>query len=345
MELSRRNRCLESRRRVAIARRRRPPRCGWPVRCVLNWAPSTGRYTGWPANWATASSRSGPWCAKPTSTTDIGPGYRLLSQPGSKNLSGKSENLSAPTKFSSELPVFSGGARPPTQEIVAFIDAQRGEFGVEPVCTVLRSAGVSVAPSTYSDAKNRPTWARARDAELRPALVQLWEDNYRVYGARKLWKAARRAGHDVGRDQVARHMRAAGIVGVRRGKRVRTTKPDLTAGRHPDLVQRKFTADAPNRLWVSDLTFVPTWAGVAYVCFIVDAYSRTIVGWRVASHMRTTMVLDAIEMCAPTSCGDRRRRATATTRARRRTGRRSSAAPSLTTWPGATKTRRLRHCP
>jgi putative transposase len=91
-------------------------------------------------------------------------------------------------------------------------------------------------------------------------------------------------------------MRAAGIVGVRRGKRVRTTKPDLTAGRHPDLVQRKFTTDAPNRLWVSDLTFVPTWAGVAYVCFIVDAYSRTIVGWRVASHMRTTMVLDAIEM-------------------------------------------------
>jgi putative transposase len=156
---------------------------------------------------------------------------------------------------------------------------------------------VSVAPSTYYDAKNRPTSARARrDAELRPALVQLWEDNYRVYGARKLWKAARRAGHDVGRDQVARHMRAAGIVGVRRGKRVRTTKPDLTAGRHPDLVQRKFTAEAPNRLWVSDLTFVPTWAGVAYVCFIVDAYSRMIVGWRVASHMRTTMVLDAIEM-------------------------------------------------
>lgn len=154
-----------------------------------------------------------------------------------------------------------------------------------------------MAPSTYYDAKNRPTSARARrDAELRPALVQLWEDNYRVYGARKLWKAARRAGHDVGRDQVARHMRAAGIVGVRRGKRVRTTKPDLTAGRHPDLVQRKFTAEAPNRLWVSDLTFVPTWAGVAYVCFIVDAYSRMIVGWRVASHMRTTMVLDAIEM-------------------------------------------------
>lgn len=166
-----------------------------------------------------------------------------------------------------------------------------------PICTVLRSAGLQVAPSTYYDAKTRPLSARAqRDAVLGPALRQLWEDNYCVYGARKLWKTARRAGHDVGRDQVARLMRAAGIQGVRRGKRVRTTKPDPAAARHPDLVKRKFTATAPNQLWVTDLTFVPTWAGVAYVCFIVDAYSRMIVGWRVASHMRTTMVLDAIEM-------------------------------------------------
>ena len=154
-----------------------------------------------------------------------------------------------------------------------------------------------MAPSTYYDAKTRAPSARAqRDAELGPALVTLWEDNYKVYGARKLWKAAGRAGHDVGRDQVARLMRAAGIEGARRGKRVKTTRADLTADRHPDLVNRKFTADRPNQLWVTDLTFVPTWAGVAYVCFIVDAFSRMIVGWRVASHMRTTMVLDAIEM-------------------------------------------------
>jgi transposase-like protein len=190
-----------------------------------------------------------------------------------------------------------GGARPPTEEIVDFIDAHRDEFGVEPIITVLRTAGVSMAPSTYYDTKSRPPSARAgRDAVLAPVLRALWEDNYRVYGARKLWKAARRAGHDVGRDQVARHMRAAGLIGARRGRRVKTTKPDLKAGRHPDLVGRKFTAAAPNQLWVTDLTFVPTWAGVAYVCFIVDAHSRTIVGWRVASHMRTTMVLDAIEM-------------------------------------------------
>jgi putative transposase len=170
-------------------------------------------------------------------------------------------------------------------------------LGVEPICTVLRSAGLPMAPSTYYDTKTRAPSARAcRDAVIGPALRQLWEDNYRVYGARKLWKAARRAGHDVGRDQVTRHMRAAGIAGVRRGKRVRTTKPDPAAGRHPDLVKRKFRANAANQLWVTDLTFVPTWAGVAYVCFIVDAYSRMIVGWRVASHMRTTMVLDALEM-------------------------------------------------
>ncbi|MGH3960072.1 IS3 family transposase [Mycobacterium sp.] len=190
-----------------------------------------------------------------------------------------------------------GGARPPTQEIVDFIDANREEFGVEPICTVLRSAGVSVAPSTYYAAKKHEPSARARrDAVMAPALVKLWEDNYRVYGARKLWKAARRAGHDIGRDQVARLMRAEGIHGVRRGKKVRTTRPEEGAERHPDLVKRNFTAEAPNQLWVTDLTFVATWAGVAYVCFIIDAFSRMIVGWRVASHMRTTMVIDAIEM-------------------------------------------------
>ncbi|MCP2622101.1 IS3 family transposase [Mycolicibacterium smegmatis] len=190
-----------------------------------------------------------------------------------------------------------GGVRPPTQEIVEFIDANREEFGVEPICTVLRSAGLQVALSTYYDTKARVPSARAlRDAVLGPALCQLWKDNYCVYGARKLWKTARREGHDVGRDQVARLMRAAGIEGVRRGKRVRTTKPDPAAARHPDLVKRNFTATAPNQLWVTDLTFVPTWAGVAYVCFIIDAYSRMIVGWRVASHMRTSMVLDALEM-------------------------------------------------
>ena len=156
---------------------------------------------------------------------------------------------------------------------------------------------LQVAPSSYYEINSRQPSARAqRDEVVGPVVQQLWEDNYRVYGARKIWKAARRAGHDVGRDQVARLMRAAGIEGVRRTKRMRTTKPDPDMPRHPDLVGRNFTATAPNQLWVTDLTYMPTWAGVAYVCFIIDAYSRMIVGWRVASHMRTTMVLEAIEM-------------------------------------------------
>jgi len=154
-----------------------------------------------------------------------------------------------------------------------------------------------VAPSTYYAVKARKPSARAtRDAILGPRLRALWEENYRVYGARKLWKCARRAGLDIGRDQVARLMRAAAMEGARRTKRVRTTRSDPLAARHPDLVRRDFTATAPNQLWVTDLTYVPTWAGVAYVCFILDAYSRMIVGWRVAPHMRTEMVLDAIEM-------------------------------------------------
>ena len=176
--------------------------------------------------------------------------------------------------------------------IVNYIDAHRDRFGVEPICTVLQ-----VAPSTYYAVKSRQPSARAvRDATMIPILVALWAANYRVYGAHKLWKAARRAGHGIGRDQVARLMRAAGIEGVHRLKRVRTTRADDTAARHPDLVRRDFTAAAPNELWVTDITYVATWAGVAYVCFIVDAFSRMIVGWQLATHMRTELVMDALEM-------------------------------------------------
>jgi putative transposase len=175
---------------------------------------------------------------------------------------------------------------------VGFIDEHRGEFGVEPICDTLQ-----VAPSTYYAAKKRPPSARQlRDQMLIPILVALWVANRKVYGAHKLWKAARRAGHDIGRDQVGRLMKTAGIEGVTRTKRVRTTRPDPAADRHPDLVDRHFCAEVPNRLWTVDLTYVATWAGMAYVCFITDAFSRRIVGWRVASHMRASMVLDALEM-------------------------------------------------
>jgi len=176
--------------------------------------------------------------------------------------------------------------------MVDYIDAYKDQFGIEPICSVLQ-----FAPSTYYAFKARlPSTRSLKDAVLLPLLLTLWVANYRVYGARKMWKAMRRSGEDVGRDQVARLMRQAGIHGVNRSKKVRTTLPDEDATRHPDLVDRKFVAEAPNELWVTDLTYVPTWSGVAYVCFIVDAYSRMIVGWRCAANMRTTMVLDALEM-------------------------------------------------
>jgi putative transposase len=133
--------------------------------------------------------------------------------------------------------------------MVEFIEAHRDAFGVEPICRTLQ-----VAPSTYYAAKSRVPSARAlRDAVMMPILLALFAANYKVYGAHKLWKAARRAGHDIGRDQTARLMRRMGIRGVTRTRRVRTTVADVDAGRPPDLVKRDFTADAPNRLWVTDL--------------------------------------------------------------------------------------------
>jgi len=179
--------------------------------------------------------------------------------------------------------------------MVAYIDAHRHEFGVESICTML-----PIAPSTYYAAKHRetsPSKRAVRDVAMMQMLMVLWVTNKKVYGAHKLWKAARRAGHDIGRDQVARLMRTMEIHGVsRRRKKVFTTVSDPDATRAPDLVNRQFTAARPDALWVTDLTYVPTRSGMAYVCFIVDAFSRRIVGWRVAGNMKTGMVLDAMEM-------------------------------------------------
>jgi len=177
--------------------------------------------------------------------------------------------------------------------MVDYVDANRQEFGVEPICDVLQFAS-----STYYAAKSRVPSARSlRDAVWLPIILTLWTRNYRVYGVRKMWKAMGRAGHtDIGRDQVGRLMAELGIRGVQKRLTRRTTVSDPTADRHPDLVDRQFTAERPNQLWVTDLTLVPTWSGVVYVCFIIDAYSRMIVGWRATTNMRTTMVLDALEM-------------------------------------------------
>jgi len=175
---------------------------------------------------------------------------------------------------------------------VAYIDSHRGRFGVEPILHALE-----VAPSTYYCAKSRPPSKRAiSDAVLKPRILNLWKDNYEVYGVRKLTKALRREGVTVGRDQVGRLMAELGIAGMVRGKSKRTTKADPSAVRAPDLVKRHFTATEPNRLWLSDFTYVPTWSGTVYVAFIIDAFSRAIVGWKAATTMRTELVLDALEM-------------------------------------------------
>ena len=142
-----------------------------------------------------------------------------------------------------------------------------------------------------------------RDAQLRPRLRALWERNYSVYGRRKLTKAARKAGLDVGRDQVARLMRAEGIRGASRAKKRYTTRSDPAAVRAPDLVQRDFTATAPNHKWVADFTYCSTWSGIVYVAFITDVFSRRIVGWKAARTMTASLVLDALNMAAWTRRG------------------------------------------
>jgi putative transposase len=165
---------------------------------------------------------------------------------------------------------------------------------------------LQVASSTYYSAKSRPPSPRAlRDVVMLQVLMVLWVTNRKVYGAHKLWKAARRAGHDIGRDQVARLMRHAGLRGTTRRRRVFTTRQDPDGIRAADLVKRQFITDRPDALWVTDITYVATRSGMAYVCFIVDAFSRRIVGWRVAAHMRTDMVLDALDMAQRSRGGHR----------------------------------------
>jgi transposase InsO family protein len=180
--------------------------------------------------------------------------------------------------------------------MVAFIDAHRGAYGVEPICAVL-----PIAPSTYYEAKAReadptrlPMRAR-RDAQLRPEIDRVWRANRRVYGAKKVWKQLGREGIVVARCTVERLMRAEGLRGVVRGPRVRTTIPDLLADRPRDLVERAFQAERPNQLWVADFTYVATWRGMVYVAFVIDVFSRRIVGWRASASMRTDLALDALE--------------------------------------------------
>jgi putative transposase len=180
--------------------------------------------------------------------------------------------------------------------MIAFIDDHRGVHGVEPICEVL-----PIAPSTYHDhlAKRADPCrlsARARrDAELRGEIARVFDDNFRVYGVRKVWRQMRREGFDVARCTVARLMKSMGIEGIIRGKPVKTTIPDKAAPCPLDHVNRQFRVPAPNRLWVSDFTYVATWQGFDYVAFVIDAFARRIVGWRVSRTAHAGFVLDALE--------------------------------------------------
>ena len=190
--------------------------------------------------------------------------------------------------------------------MIAFIDDHRARFGVAPICTVLTAHGVQIAPSTYYAAKTRPVSVRAqRDALLLVEIRRVHADRTLgrgLAGARKVWRLLKRDGVEdtlgpVARCTVERLMHDAGLVGVRRGgKKLRTTIPDPAVARPGDFVERDFHAEAPNRLWIVDFTYVPTWSGMAFTAFVTDVCSRRIVGWRTASRMPTELPLDALEM-------------------------------------------------
>jgi transposase InsO family protein len=180
--------------------------------------------------------------------------------------------------------------------MIDFIEESRGSHGVEPICRALQ-----FAPSTYYDRRaiardpDRASVRARSDAALSVKIDAAWEDNRKLYGARKIWHVLRRDGEDVARCTVERLMRGLGIKGVVRGKKIVTTNPDSSQPCPDDKVNRLFMADRPNKLWVSDFTYVPTWSGTVYVAFVIDVFARRIVGWRASTSMKTQFVLDALE--------------------------------------------------
>lgn len=181
--------------------------------------------------------------------------------------------------------------------MIGFIDEHREEFGVEPICDV-----IEIAPSTYYEAKRRerePARRPARqqrDEVLKVEIQRIYDENQQVYGVRKVWIQANREGIPVAKCTVRRLMRELGLRGVTRGRGFKqTTRTDQRLPRPADLVDRRFSAERPNQLWVSDLTYVATWSGFVYVAFVIDAFSRRIVGWRVSASLRTDLALDALE--------------------------------------------------
>ncbi|MFF5010866.1 IS3 family transposase [Streptomyces phaeochromogenes] len=230
---------------------------------------------------------------RPGTTTEESAQLKALKKENAE-LKRANEILKAAAKF------LRGRARPATHTLVAFIDEHRDRFGgVEPICRTLTEHDCKIAPSTYYAHKKRleaPSARSVRDEELKERIQEVHTSNYRVYGARKIWRELNRQGHAVARCTVERLMRELGITGAVRGKKVITTLPGGQAERAPDLLDRDFVAAAPNRCWVADFTHVKTWTGVVYIAFVVDTFSRRIVGWSAATVKETVFVLDALQM-------------------------------------------------
>jgi putative transposase len=180
---------------------------------------------------------------------------------------------------------------------VAFIDAHRAEHGVEPIIAALADSAAAIAPSTYYAHRNATPSARTvRDGELLQRIRTIHAENYGVYGARKVWHELRRQDQPVARCTVERLMRSDGLRGISRAKGPRTTVPGPVGERPADLVDRQFHPEAPNTLWVADLTYIRTFAGWVYAAFVLDMFSRRVVGWQVSTSLRTDLALDALDM-------------------------------------------------
>ncbi|MEN7974121.1 MAG: IS3 family transposase, partial [Verrucomicrobiota bacterium] len=261
----------------------------------------------YPSRWATICSIAGKigctpetlraWC-KRSEASQAGTTGKPSERERLKQLERENRELKRANEILRKAAAFfgPGGARPQTEVMVAFIDQHRAAHGVEPICAVL-----PIAPSTYYHHKacladpERLSARAKRDRMLNVQIRRVWEENFQVYGVRKVWRQLRREGIAVARCTVERLMRQLGLQGITRGKKRHTTVSDPEQERAPDLVKRQFTATRPNQLWVADLTYVATWAGFVYVAFVIDVFARSIVGWRVSRSMKTGLVLDALE--------------------------------------------------
>src|SRR3954454_18991196 len=282
-----------------------PARFGWSWTTKASTSRNGRRSARLPRRSAARARHCVTGCGRPSLTRAYGLVQRRTSASASRRSSARTASCGKRTRS----PAFAGagsaegiclfcpgGARPPVQTMIAFIDEPRARHGVEPICRVL-----PIAPSTYhahaarrADPGKLPARAQ-RDITLTAEIRRVYEENFRVYGIRKVWRQLLREGTAVARCTVARLMRTMGLRGVVRGKRVRTTISNAAAPCPLDRVNRQFNAPRPNALWVSDFTYVATWAGFVYVAFVIDVFARRIVGWRVSRTAHAGFVLDALE--------------------------------------------------